>query len=185
MFQEIASYLIQIISSLFGAALLLRVWAVAVRLPPKNQFSQAVFQATNWLVRPMRRVIPGKGGIDWASILAAYLTAIVASLLILLLRGASPLSFFPFGLLPALLMTVTWGLNLVMWLTLLLGVLSWINPRSEAMWVLQLLTAPFLNPIRRMLPATSGIDFSPLILIVIVQILLRVLDHLSLMLFGF
>jgi len=68
---------------------------------------------------------------------------------------------------------------------LLLGVLSWINPRSEAMWVLQLLTAPFLNPIRRMLPATSGIDFSPLILIVIVQILLRVLDHLSLMLFGF
>ena len=185
MLQEIASYLIQIVSSLFGAALLLRAWAMAVRLPPKNQFSQAVFQGTNWLVRPMRRIIPGTGGIDWACIIAAYLTAVLASLLTLLIRGANPLLFFPFGLLTSLLLTLTWGLNLVMWLTVLLGVLSWVNPRTEAMWVLQLLTAPFLNPIRRMLPATSGSDFSPLILIVIVQILLRVLDHLTLMLFGF
>lgn len=184
MLEEIASYLIKIASSLFGAALLMRAWAVAVRLPPKNQFSQAVFQATNWLVRPMRRVIPGSGGVDWASLIAVYVTALAAMVVTLLIHGANPASLFPFGFLLALLMAVSWALNLVFWLALLLGVLSWINPRSEAMWVLQVLLAPLLNPIRRRLPATGGIDFSLLILLLVVQVLTMVLDRGQLALFG-
>ncbi len=184
MFAEIAMYLIKIASTLFGAALLLRAWALAVRLPPNNPFSQAIFQATHWLVRPLRRVIPGTRGIDWASVVAAYLTALAAIVLTVMVQGASPLAAFPFGLIAAVVTILNWLLTLVLWMTVLLGVLSWINPRTEAMWVLQLLTAPLLNPIRRRMPATGGIDFSPLILIIIVQILSMVLERCQWALFS-
>lgn len=176
MLGEIVSYLIKIAASLFGVALLLRAWALVVHLPPRNPFSQAVFQATNWFVLPLRRIIPGAGGVDWASLLGAYLSALAFLVLTSLVHGASLLSLLPFGLLAALLVAVSWALSLVFWLTLLLGVLSWINPSSEGMWILQTLTAPLLNPIRRMLPSTGGIDFSPLVLIIIVQVLRMVLN---------
>jgi YggT family protein len=185
MLQDIAVYLIKIAASLFGAALLLRAWALAVRLPPRNPFSQAVFQATSWLVVPLRKIIPGVGGIDWASLLGTYLSALALLVLTLLVQGGSPLSLFPFGLAAALLLVLNWALNLVFWLTLLLGVMSWINPASEGMWLLQILVGPLLNPIRRRLPATGGIDFSPLVLIIVVQVLHMVLDRVQMMLFLF
>jgi len=184
MFEEIASYLINIVSSLFGAALLLRAWAQAVRLSPRNPFSQAVFHVTNWLVLPLRKVLPGYAGIDWACLVGAWLTAVVALALSIALQGVSPLAVFPLGLLIALLTVLKWALNLVLWMTVLMGVMSWLNPRNEAMWALQQLTAPCLNPIRRHMPATGGIDFSPLVLIILVQVALMVLGRIGLGLYG-
>ena len=185
MFEEIAIYLITIISSLLGAALLLRAWAQAVRLAPNNPFSRAVYQATNWLVLPLRKVLPGFRGIDWACIIGAWLTAVVALALAVLIRGYSPLLLLPMGLVVALLTVVKWGLNLMLWLTVLMGILSWVNPRSEALWALQHLTAPRLNPIRRRLPATGGIDFSLLVLIILIQVALMVLARAIFALYGF
>src|ERR1700731_3026144 len=101
MFEEIANYLINIISSLFGAALLLRAWAQAVRLSPNNPYSQAVFQATNWLVLPLRRILPGFAGVDWACIAGAWLTAALALVLTVLIQGVSPLVVLPLGLIVA------------------------------------------------------------------------------------
>jgi len=180
MFEEIAIYLITIISSLLGAALLLRAWAQAVRLAPNNPFSRAVYQATNWLVLPLRKVLPGFRGIDWACIVGAWLTAVVALALAVLIRGYSPLLLLPMGLVVALLTVVKWGLNLMLWLTVLMGILSWVNPRTEAMWAL-----PLLNPIRRRLPATGGIDFSLLVLIILIQVALMVLARAIFALYGF
>jgi YggT family protein len=185
MFEEIANYLINIISSLFGAALLLRAWAQAVRLSPNNPYSQAVFQATNWLVLPLRRILPGFAGVDWACIAGAWLTAALALVLTVLIQGVSPLVVLPLGLIVAVLTVLKWALNLLLWLTVLLGVLSWVNPRSESMWPLHQLTAPVLNPIRRRLPATGGIDFSLLVLIVLIEIALMVLGRVGLELYGF
>ena len=78
------------------------------------------------------------------------------------------------------------ALNLVIWLTILMALLSWLNPRSPAMPLLYQLTAPFLNPLRRVLPQLGGIDLSPILLFVIVQILLMVVTRaaVSLTLFG-
>jgi len=89
------------------------------------------------------------------------------------------------GLVVALLTVVKWGLNLMLWLTVLMGILSWVNPRTEAMWALQQLTAPLLNPIRRRLPATGGIDFSLLVLIILIQVALMVLARAIFALYGF
>ncbi len=186
MFGEIARFLLNTVFTLFGAALLLRAWLQVVRLPGYNPVTHAVLQATNWLVLPLRRVIPGTRNIDWASIVAALLAAIVYVVLMVVLAGIDPLSAVPTLLIVALLTVIKWALNLIIWLTILMALLSWLNPRSPAMPALFQLTAPFLNPLRRIVPQLGGLDLSPILLFVIVQVLLMIVTRaaVSLTLFG-
>ncbi|WP_321954757.1 YggT family protein [Paraburkholderia bannensis] len=186
MFGDIARFLLNTVFTLFGAALLLRAWLQFVRVPPYNPVTHAIQQATNWLVLPLRRVIPGVRGVDWASIVAALIASIVYVLLMVWLVGVDPLGLLPTLLIVAVLTLVKWALNLLIWLTILMALLSWLNPRSPAMPVLLQLTAPFLNPLRRILPNFGGLDLSPILLFVIVQVLLMVVTRaaVSLTLFG-
>lgn len=186
MFGEIARFLLNTLFTLFGAALILRVWMQAVRVQPYNPVTQAVLQATNWLVLPLRRVIPGVRGIDWASVVAALVTALVYVVLMIVMAGVDPITLAPTIVVVALLTVVKWVLNLVIWMTILMALLSWLNPRSQAMPILYQLTAPFLNPLRRVITHLGGIDLSPILLFVIVQVLLMVVTRaaVSLTLFG-
>ena len=59
MFGDIARFLLNTVFTLFGAALLLRAWMQVVRMPPYNPVSNAVMQATNWIVLPLRKILPG------------------------------------------------------------------------------------------------------------------------------
>lgn len=184
MLGDIARFLIDTLLTLFGAALLLRAWMQAVRLPPYNPISRSIFQITNWLVLPLRRVIPGVAGIDWASLIGAWLTALTLMALLLLVAGVSPLLMLPSGLFLALLTVLKWGITLLMWMTLLMAVMSWINPHTPAMHILQHLVAPFLRPIQRALPSLGGLDLSPLVLLLATQIALMVLARASAMPLG-
>jgi YggT family protein len=186
MFGDIARFLLNTIFTLFGAALLLRAWLQVVRLPPYNPVSNAVLHATNWIVLPLRRIIPGTRNIDWASLIAAFISAIVYVVLMVWIAGVDPLGLMPTLLIVALLTVIKWALNLIIWLTILMALLSWLNPRSPAMPILLELTAPFLNPLRRFVPQLGGIDLSPILLFVIVQVLLMIVTRaaVSLTLFG-
>ncbi|WP_020204993.1 YggT family protein [Cupriavidus sp. WS] len=185
MFTEIALFLLDTVFTLFGMALLLRVWMQWTRLPTRNPVSQGVFQVTDWLVRPLRRIIPGLGGIDWATLVGAWLTAIVFLLLVILLSGADPSALLPLLLLLiALLNVLKWGVSMVMWVTLLMAILSWVNPQSPVTPAINHLTDPLLRPIRRVVPRLGGFDISPLALFVIAQILLMVIARLGAGLFG-
>jgi len=185
MFGDILRFLLEIAFTLFGAALILRAWMHAVRLHPFNPLARAVYQGTNWLVVPLRKVIPSGGTIDWASLVAAWLAALVYLLLMWLVTVGAliPAALLPAAAGSALLMAVKWALNLVVWMTLVQAVLSWVNPLSPLMPLLQTLTAPLLDPIRQILPRT-GIDFSPLILLVIAQVLLMMLARLTYSMMG-
>ncbi|CAD6524278.1 hypothetical protein LMG27952_01679 [Paraburkholderia hiiakae] len=186
MFGDIARFLLNTVFTLFGAALLLRAWLQFVRVPPYNPVTHAIQQVTNWLVLPLRHAIPGVRGIDWASVVAALVAAIAYVLLMVWIAGVDPLGLLPTLLIVAVLTLVKWALNLLIWLTILMALLSWLNPRSAAMPVLFQLTAPFLNPLRRILPNLGGLDLSPILLFVIVQVLLMVVTRaaVSLTLFG-
>src|SRR5471030_214830 len=182
MFGEIARFLLNTIFTLFGAALLLRAWMQVVRMPPYNPVSNAVMQATNWLVLPLRKILPAAKTIDWASIVAAFLAAVVFVILLVLVAGVDPAGLVP--MLPTLLLVavitvVKWALNLIIWMTILMALLSWLNTQSPAMPLLYQLTAPFLEPLRRVLPRMGGIDLSPILLFVIVQVLLMVVTRLA------
>jgi YggT family protein len=189
MFGEIARFLLNTIFTLFGAALLLRAWMQVVRMPPYNPVSNAVMQATNWLVLPLRKILPTAKTIDWASIVAAFLAALVFMILMVLLAGVDPAGLpvlLPTLLAVAVITVIKWALNLIIWMTILMALLSWLNPQSPAMPLLYQLTAPFLEPLRRVLPRMGGIDLSPILLFVIVQVLLMVVTRLavSMTMFG-
>jgi len=179
MFTEIALFLLDTVFTLFGMALLLRLWMQLTRLPSRNPVSQGVFQVTDWIIRPLRRVIPGIGGIDWATVIAAYLTAVVFLLCRAAVLGADPMGFLPLILALGVLSMLKWGISMVMWVTLLMAVLSWVNPQSPMAGPIWHLTAPLLRPIQRVLPRLGGFDISPLILFVIAQILLMVIASVS------
>ncbi|SAK60124.1 membrane protein [Caballeronia arationis] len=185
MFGDIARFLLNTVFTLFGAALLLRAWMQVVRMPPYNPVSNAVMQATNWIVLPLRKILPG-GKIDWASILAAFIASLVYVVLMVVLAGVDPMLMAPMLLLVAVLTVIKWALNLIIWMTILMALLSWLNPQSPAMPLLYQITAPFLDPLRRILPRLGGIDLSPILLFVIVQVLLMVVTRVavSMTLFG-
>jgi YggT family protein len=182
MFGEIARFVLNTVFTLFGAALLLRAWMQFVRMPPYNPVSNAVMQATNWLVLPLRKILPTTKSIDLASIIAAFIAAFVFLILMVLLAGVDPAGIpvlLPTLLLVALITVVKWALNLIIWMTILMALLSWLNPQSPAMPLLYQLTAPFLEPLRRVLPRMGGIDLSPILLFVIVQVLLMIVTRLA------
>lgn len=184
MFGDIALFLLNVVFTLFGAALVLRTWVQAIRLPPYNPISQALFQFTDWLVRPLRRVVPGWRGIDWAPLLGAWLAAILYLVLMFTLYGADPRSLFPGVLLAALLTVAKWAVNLLLWTTIILALMSWLSPGAPAMMLLDALVSPLLRPIRRVLPTMGGFDLSPLVLVVLAQLVLIVLTRLTMMALG-
>ena len=96
-----------------------------------------------------------------------------------LVLDADPLAFLPVILALGLLNVLKWGISMVMWVTLLMAILSWVNPQSPMAPALWHLTAPLLRPIQRVVPRLGGFDISPLILFVIAQILLMVIASVS------
>src|ERR1700735_2167898 len=116
MFGEIARFLLNTVFTLFGAALLLRAWMQVVRLPPYNPVSNAIMQATNWLILPLRKILPTTRTIDWASIVAAILCAIVFVILMVLVSGVDPaglVALLPTLLVVAIIAVIKWALNLI------------------------------------------------------------------------
>jgi YggT family protein len=186
MIGEILRFLLDIVFNLVGAILLARAWIHAAKLHPFNPLSQAIHQATNWLVEPLRKVVPTKGGLfDWASLLGALLAAMAYLLLMWLVSTSSmlPAKLLP-GLMGASVVTVgRWALNLMVWMTLIQMVLSWVNPMATIMPVLTTLTDPLLAPIRRITPKLGALDLAPLVLLVLAQIAMMVLSRISFTLF--
>lgn len=187
MFGDISRFLLEIAFTLLGVALIARAWMFAVRMHPFHPVVQALNQATNWFVMPLRRLVPKPNGlIDWACILGAWLVAVVYLVLGWMLATGSllPVSLLPGALGAALLTVARWTLNLVIWMTLIQAILSWVNPRAPSMALLQQMTAPILNPLRRMLPNLGGIDISPLVLLVLAQVGMMMLARIGYNLFG-
>ena len=186
MLSEIVQLLLSVSASLMGIALILRAWTHAVRLHPFNPYSQAIIRVTNWIVQPIRKVLSPGSLIDWPSLVAAWLLALVYLLLSwIVATGSVPsvASLAP-ALVAAALTAVRWLFNVILWLTLLQAVLSWVNPLAPVMPLLRTLTAPLLDPIRRILPNFNGIDFSPLVLLILAQIALMVLQRVAYSLFA-
>lgn len=179
-------FLVDILFTLFGIALIVRAWAYAIRLHPFNPWARTIFQVSDWLVQPIRRVIrPGKRA-DWPTLFACWLTALLYLLLTwTLLTGSLPpvQSLLP-ALVASFLTMVRWAFNVILWATLIQAILSWVNPMAPVMPILTTLTAPLLDPIRRVLPNLGGLDLSPLVLLIGAQVAMMILQQMTFTLFG-
>lgn len=177
MFYDTLHYVIKTLSDLFILVLLLRFYLQLAHAPfrhPLCQFSMAI---TNFIVLPLRRLVPSFRSYDVATMLAAWLVALLTLVFLLLV---SPLPFFPVlpqtWLILALLGVLTLfkqSLYLLMGAVIVQAVLSWVNPYNPLTPILEILTRPFLRPFRW--ARVGGIDLSPLILFLIIQVLLMLL----------
>jgi YggT family protein len=175
MADQVIRYLLDVFFGLFTYALLLRFAMQLLRAPFRNPLGQAVVALTDWIVKPLRRVLPGWKGIDWASLVATFVFQFLWLLAYALLFGGftapgSTLLFLFVGTFVALLKAMLWLLIVVV---LVQAVLSWVAPDGPLSGLLNALTFPFLRPIRRVLPPIGGtLDLSPLVIIVVAQLLL-------------
>lgn len=165
------TFLISTLFTLYILVLLLRFLLQLTHADFYNPLSQFIVKATSPVLRPLRRVIPGWGGIDVASLVAILVLQLVSVWLVLLLTHR------PVGLGGLLLIAVAQLVDLVfsiyIWGIVILAVLSWVNPGvyNPMTSVLGSLTEPLLRPVRRVLPPMGGFDLSPLVVILGLQVL--------------
>ncbi|WP_432468299.1 YggT family protein [Agarivorans sp. Z349TD_8] len=163
------SYLIEVVFNLYLMVVLLRVWLQMARADFYNPLSQFIVKATNPIVVPIRRIIPGFAGVDWAAVLLAIFVAAVKWALLMQMSGGISWPQLP---LIALLNTLKEAGYMIFWVLLLRAILSWVSQgRSPVEYVLGQLTEPMLSPIRRIIPAIGGLDLSVLVLFVALNFL--------------
>jgi YggT family protein len=176
MLADIARFLLEILGSLLVALLLLRAWMRYIGMPPRNPVAQFTFAMTNWLAGPLSRLLPARGRADWASLVAALL---VTLLTVVLMRAAVGLPVpWDIALLAALRQLAIWGLNVIVWVTIIYVVISWVNPHAPFAPAFEVLLRPLLAPIRRILPTVGGFDLSAMVLLIGVYVLQMVVARL-------
>lgn len=177
---EISLYLVQTVIGLYLLIMVMRFVLQLVLADFYNPISQFLVRATNPLVVPLRRILPARGRFDPASLLLAILLQLIGIVVILLLRGISP---------PSVSLLLAWsfisviGLLVNIYFFALLGmiILSWVAPGTSnpAAYLLYQITEPVMAPFRRMLPSMGGLDFSPILLFILINIVQIVLRNIA------
>jgi len=173
---QFLTFIVPTIIQLYIIILLLRVWMQWVRADFYNPFSQFVVKTTQPIVGPLRRFIPAIGAIDTATLLVAYILTIANILFVM--WATNTLALISIALLPiSFIQLLTYAGKLVFWLILIRAILSWISQgRNPIDYMLMQLTEPLMSPIRRIIPAMGGLDFS----VMIVMLILIALNYLRL-----
>ncbi len=177
MLYQITTLLLDIAVGLLASACLLRLLMQHQRLPFANPVGRVVFALTNWIVLPLRRLVPALGRWDMSSLVAALALELMQYALLWLLFGGGGSS----GLVAVPLLAIFGLLRLLLsglvGLVIVFAVLSWVQPQSLVFGLIARLITPLLRPLQRWIPLVGGIDLSPLVLLVLVQIGLIVLNH--------
>lgn len=167
------------LAGFFSVLLLLRFFMQVFRAPFNNQFGSFVVKLTNWAVMPLRKVLPPLFGLDSASLLAAYLLQALVLVAVVSLHSGpgapDPASTAILILTRSLLATLRLCVYLFIGLLIVQAVISWFSPHSPLHRPIYQMTSPFLQPLRRIIPPVSGIDLTPLIAILLAQIILLLL----------
>lgn len=155
-------FLIDIIFQLFATALLIRLLLQWVRADFYNPVSQFIVKITNPVVKPLRKILPGYGGIDLATLVLAIIVLAVKSMLIY--QTVNPL----FIGLVSIGQTLTLIVSIFLYSIIIQAVLSWVNPDpyNPAVSLLNSLTHPVLKHFKNLIPPISGMDISPIFAII-------------------
>lgn len=171
---QVLQFLIDTLFFVLIAACLLRAWMNIQHIRMAQQPGPFVMALSDWLVSPLRRVLPrswAQSNVDTGSLLAAVLLALVyGGVTWLVWTGANTVSALPWVLTMGLRVLARSALQLLMLMVFAYAILSWVQPRSPAMFVLSHIVEPLVRPLRRVVPTIGGVDLSALVLIILAQI---------------
>lgn len=172
MLYQIVSLLLEVAAGLLTGICLLRLYMQHQRIPMSsrsgNPMGQFIFAVTDWLVLPLRRIVPGVGRWDTSSLVAALLaqTTLFGVLWVINGADANPVAILVMAVF-GVVRTVISGLS---GLVIVYAILSWVQTSSQLSDLLERLVAPPLTVIRRAIPLVGGIDLSPLLLLLTLQV---------------
>jgi YggT family protein len=171
-------FLVNTVFDLFTVALLLRFFMQWARAPLRNPVSDFLNALTDFMVRPARRIVPGLWGLDLATLVLAWLLQLIEVALVLQIKGyqfgpQAGLAFAALVLMAAVVL-VKLLIYIVMVVVIVQAVLTWVNPYSPVMPLLNSLSRPFLRVFRRFVPPIGNVDLSPLFVVIVCQLLLMV-----------
>jgi len=176
---QAGSAVAQIFNTIAGLYLLFVVARFLLQLAKAdfyNPISQAVFKATDPAVRLFRSFIPGYKGVDFSSLILAFIVQFLAISITIFLYS---------GTIPSVAFIVTWSfigvLNFIVlfyYYALIASiVMSFItmfsgnmNPHPILLLVWQI-TEPIMAPFRRVIPPMGGLDFSPILIFLIIGLI--------------
>lgn len=176
MLYQIPSFLLDVIVGLLGGACLLRLYMQYHRVPFGNPLGRFVFGITDWIVMPLRRIVPSYKRWDLASPIAAWLLVLLKFVLLSALAGLlGHFAVLPLVSLIGLLQLAVSGLTALL---IVYAVLSWV-PGANAMLLdlIGRLAEPLVRPFRRLVPLVGGVDLSPLVAILVLQVVAIVLGN--------
>lgn len=163
-------FLIETVFMLFIILIMLRFFLQLGRADFYNPITQFIVRVTNPPLKPLQRVIPALKGMDLAAIVLMILLQMLALYLMHLSvgRGVTPGGLFVLSMADVLSLM----LNLLLITILIQVILSWVNPGASnpVISLLHSVNEPLLGPVRRMMPGISGIDFSPLLVLILIQL---------------
>lgn len=168
---QIAIYIINTLGSIYLFIVVLRFLLQLVKADYYNPISRMIVKATNPLLVPLRKIIPGFWGVDFACLVLGLLVKIIVLQVIILIAGfgwQNPLLLLPWGLLGIVKLMATtyfWGL-------IIMVIASWVAPYSQnpGLSLLRQLIEPTLAPLRKVLPNMGGLDLSPMIALMTLHI---------------
>ena len=175
MFSSALTFLLTTVLNLLTLLFLLRFFMQLFKAPFNNPLAYMVISLTDFAVKPVRRIIPSWGKFDLSTLFLALVAQAILQFSLLWLRG------FPFSLAGqsawlglvgmSFLGVFKTGLDVFFYAILLQVILSWVNPHTPIASALNSLTKPILAPIQRLLPMASGIDFSPIVALIFIQMI--------------
>ncbi len=161
------------LADLLAFAFLARFAMQWARVSFRNPLGNFIIAITDWAVLPMRKMIPGLFGLDMASFLLAW---VVQTLFVSVIIGAAGIyggttvTAFGMAVLSGLIETLRLGVYIAMGVVIVAALLSWINPYAPLAPVFNQLAQPMLRPIQRLLPTIGGVDLSPLVVLLLLQV---------------
>jgi YggT family protein len=179
MLYQILSLLLEVVAGLVAGMCLMRLYMQYQRIPLStssgNPMGNFIFAITDWLVLPLRKIVPAVGRWDLSSLVGAYLVELARFILLWVLAGfvASPAVLLVYAAF-AVVYLCLYGLTVMV---IVYAILSWIQTDSVLADLLQRLVMPVLAPVQRVLPLIGGVDLSPLVLLVSLQIVGIALGH--------
>ena len=165
-------YLVSTLFEVYMWILMLRIILQVVRADFYNPISQLVVQLTQPIVKPLQKVLPKYRQWDLAGIaLLVVISIIYVHAIGALVPGYGERYTGLASLVPAFWKLVTMTLNLYTFALVIQAILSWVGPgvNNPAGSILWSLNEPLLRPVRRVIPPFSGLDLSPLVVIVLLQ----------------
>ena len=167
---EAIIYLLRFAFDALLTILIMRVWLQLVKADFYNPLSQFIVKASNPLVIPLRKVIPGFGGIDLATVLLACIVATATFVSITLLSGGE--LEIVISLYIGLIILIKQIGFLIFIIMLAMALMSWVvQGYNPTQMVFNQLTEPFLRPIQRIVPSIGGLDLSVLIAFLLLNVI--------------